>query len=213
MNRIILIGLLVLISLKAYAAPTLQGASGLIRVPSAEPLDYNKTIVGIDYNLEKDSHIYKFNIGGSNTEIGFSGGTVPTEGVFVNAKYFLISDNERFAVSVAVGIENIGSKDNMSTYMVSSKKFPGGWSGHFGFKATLKSELEATAMFGVQYMMDERISLIGDFIGESNNYSANAGMRYYIERNIIGQISMTDITSVSKNGMAISMGISIENYL
>ena len=197
----------------AYAAPTMQGPTGLIKVPSAEPLEFHKANIGIDYNLEKKSHIYKFNLGAiQNCEIGFSGGTTPTEGVFVNAKYFVMSNSERFALSVAIGVENLGAKDNTAVYMVSSKKFHGGWDGHFGFRATFDNEVNAAAMFGVQYMMDSRVEFLGDVIGENNQYTLNAGMRYDLEKNITLRLAMQDITK-NAGETIMTMGLSFETFL
>lgn len=167
------------------AAPTINGPTGLIMVPTAESLQYKEMNVALDYKLSNTTqqHFLKFNFGEfKGVELGIVGGSVPTEGVFVNAKYYLMSDNTRFPLSIAIGAENLGSKRNTGVYMVASKKFQGGVNGHFGFYAGFEenNELDPSIMGGVEWILDNRISLLADLVGKRRKYTLNGGLRFAI---------------------------------
>ena len=72
----------------------------------------------------KNHFFYKFNLGSfENWELGILGGSFLDEGVFVNMKYFLMSNQEENPLSIAAGIERLGSKSDLATYLVTSKRF------------------------------------------------------------------------------------------
>tara|TARA_A100001015_G_scaffold306081_1_gene399806 strand:- start:1944 stop:2612 length:669 start_codon:yes stop_codon:yes gene_type:complete len=202
------------------AIPTVGGPSGLIEMPVAESVEYRKFEFGIDYQVsgQKDgdqgAHSYKFNLGTfKNFELGFVGGTVPTEGVFINAKYYLMSDDERFPVTIAVGLEKLGSHHDTSAYLVSSKRFDGGVNAHFGFEATFRETVNASAMLGMEYMIDERFSLLADVTGEKKDYSLNLGMRYYFEEDIVLRLYIIDFNKAESDDMQVLFGISFARFI
>jgi hypothetical protein len=182
----------------AMAAPTLNGPTGLIVVPTAESLQYKEMNVGLDYKLSSGSqqHFFKFNFGEfKGVELGVVGGSVPTEGVFVNAKYYLMSDNTRFPLSIAIGAENLGAKNSTGVYMVASKKFQGGISGHFGFYAGFEegADLDPSVMGGGEWILDNRISLLADVIGKRRKYTLNTGLRFAIYPDLQFRASILDV--------------------
>jgi hypothetical protein len=180
------------------AAPTLNGPTGLIMVPTAESLQYKEMNVGLDYKLSnnKQRHFYKFNFGEfKGVELGIVGGSVPTEGVFVNAKYYLMSDNTRFPLSIALGVENLGAKNSTGVYMVASKKFQGGISGHFGFYAGFEEgiDLDPSIMGGAEWVLDNRISLLADVVGKRRKYTLNTGLRFAIYPDLQFRAAILDL--------------------
>ena len=203
-----------------YAIPTVGGPSGLIEMPVAESVEYRKFEFGLDYQVsgqkenEKGIHSYKFNLGTfKNFELGFVGGTVPTEGVFINAKYYLMSDDERFPVTIAVGLEKLGSHNDTSAYLVSSKRFDGGLNAHFGFEATFRESINASAMLGLEYMIDEQFSVLADVTGEQKDYSLNMGMRYYFEEDIVLRLYILDFNKAESDDMTVMFGISFARFI
>ncbi|NBV43159.1 hypothetical protein EBR96_10405, partial [bacterium] len=107
--RLTLLGMLTLLlstAVQLSAEPTINGPSGLVTMPTAESLEYQQFNFALDYKManQVQERFYSFNMGMfKNVELGITGGSTPTEGVFVNAKYFLISDNGRFPLTFAVG--------------------------------------------------------------------------------------------------------------
>ncbi|MDA1353253.1 MAG: hypothetical protein O3A01_02125 [bacterium] len=223
MKKLLTLLLLLCASAPALALPSYTGHTGLVMMPTAEALPYRKANIAVDYNMgerddeEKDverPHFYKVNIGTfQNVELGFVGGSVPTEGVFINAKYFLMSNNERWPLSIATGIEKLGSDNQTAAYMVSTKAFKGGWKGHFGFKATFKEELDASAIFGVEHMLDDRITLMAEVLGEEKEYMVNAGLRLYLYTDVALHISVIDFGQNVSNETSYTFGISLAGFM
>lgn len=215
--------LLLCVAAPAFALPSYTGHTGLVMMPTAEAMPYRKANIAVDYNMgdrdreEGDSerpHFYKVNIGTfQNVELGFVGGSTPTEGVFINAKYFLMSNNERWPLSIATGIEKLGSNNQTAAYMVTTKAFQGGWKGHFGFKATFEEELDASAMFGVEHMLDDRITLMLEMLGEQEEYMINAGLRLYIYTDVALHISIIDFGQSVREETAYTFGLSLAKFM
>jgi len=217
----LIIALSIFIPTLCIALPTVNGPSGLIEMPTADSVRYKEVNFGFDYNFGETTpgksgttYSYKFNLGSfKGWELGLIGGTVPTEGVFINAKYYLMSDNERYPTAIAVGIEKIGSKSNTSAYMVASKRFEGGFSAHFGFRANFNSQLDAAAMLGAEFMVDDRFSFLADVNGENRVYSVNIGLRYYFDPDVAFRFSIIDLGK-SKNAETItSVGIAFAKFI
>lgn len=217
--------ILFVISYKIMASPTIYGPTGLIEMPSAESIAYKQVNVAIDYSINNqdqstdkttNNFYYKFNLGSfENWELGILGGSFLDEGVFVNMKYFLMSNQEENPLSIAAGLERIGSKNDLATYLVTSKRFNGGLHGHFGFKAYFQNNLYASAMIGVEYFSDEKISFLADITGEKNDaYVLNGGTKIFIDNDIAMRIYLIDITkSRSANETLYTFGLSLSKYI
>jgi len=124
-----------------------------------------------------------------------------------------MSDSERYPMSIAVGVENLGSTTRTDAYLVSTKKFEGGFIGHFGFKATFTEVLNATAMFGLEYVIDEKFSFLGDLTGENQEYLLNLGMRFYLDPDVVFRGSILDVTRVRSDETVMVLGFSIEKFI
>jgi hypothetical protein len=214
---------LIIFSISVFASPTIYGPTGLIEMPSAQSIAYKQVNFAVDYALNNDEEgesknnfFYKFNLGSfENWELGILGGSFLDEGVFVNMKYFLMSNQEENPLSIAAGLERIGSNSDLATYLVTSKRFDGGLHGHFGFKAYLQDSLYASAMLGFEYFSDEKVSFLVDITGEKNEaYVLNGGTKIFIDPDISLRIYLVDIT---KNRAAqetlYTFGLSISKYI
>jgi hypothetical protein len=200
-----------------YAEPALYGPSGLITMPTAESLEYQQFNLALDYKTSGKTQeaFYKFNMGMfKNIEVGFVGGATPTEGVFINAKYFLISDNSRYPMSFAVGLQNLASKSDTGLYLVVSKKFQGGLNAHLGFNAVFATdELDPSLMGGVEYIVSDRLSLLGDFSGKRKKYTVNAGVRFAIYPDLSLRVSLLDMGNSSSESNFYSIGLAYNRFM
>ena len=126
-----------------------------------------------------------------------------------------MANDEENPLSIAAGLEKIGSDDELSTYMVASKRFQGGLHGHFGFKAYIQNNLFASAMIGVEYFSDDKISFLADITGEKNEaYVLNGGTKIFIDNDIAMRIYLIDITkNRSANETLYTFGISFSKYI
>ena len=200
------------------AVPSLSGPSGLVTIPTAESLKYKQINAGYDSVMGNDSAqddwSYKVNLGAyENWEVGIVGGRVPSEGVFLNLKYHLMSDNQQLPLSIAIGSENISSSTRSTIYMVASKYFREDFGTHLGFKAIFSDEVLPMFMGGVNYMVSDELEVLGDVDGDGYDYTFNIGARYYIKSDIAIKANVIDFTSAKSNNPTFSLGISASRFL
>ena len=220
--------ILVVANSVAFSSPTVYGPTGLIEMPTAESVAYKQFSVAFDYAMDNDSDqisdteednktfFYKVNLGSfENCELGILGGSFLDEGVFVNLKYFLMSNEEENPLSIAAGIEKLGSKNELSTYMVASKRFQGGLNGHFGFKAYIQNNLFASTMIGLEYFSDEKLSFLADITGEKNEaYVLNTGLKIFIDSDVSMRLYLIDLTkNRSAKETLFTFGVSLSKYI
>lgn len=202
-----------------FAASTIYGPTGLITVPTADSLRYKEFYFGFDYLLanqeDQDSYFYKSNLGTfENVEIGVVGGKVPTEGVFLNVKYYLMSDNSRLPLSIALGLQNLASNSDTSFYMVASKKFRVDWAGHIGFKAEFDSEeLIPSIMGGTNYILNDQLELLADASGDGRVYTFNAAIQFYLLPSLMLRAAAIDIGQSTVPGTRAALGIAYSKFL
>ncbi len=199
-------------------SPSLGGSTGLITMPTGESLKYKEVSIAYDYvyaeNAEDDAWSYKANLGTfQNWELGVVGGKEPDEGVFLNTKYYLISDQSRNAISVAIGIQNISSKDDCDAYLVASKRFIEGIGLHFGFKANFNEKINPTLMLGADYYVTDRFQIMADLTGEQEDYSGNVGALFYLTKEIFVRGSIVDLTENLYDTRRVSIGLGFSKYL
>lgn len=201
----------------ALASPSINGATGLIGMPTADTLRFQEYNLGIDYLLNTDSgvddaHVYKLNLGTfEGWEFGVVGGSTPSEGAFINLKYSMIADSTQFPMSVAVGFENLTSNTQTMAYLVASKSFQGGFHGHFGFRALFNDKVDASIMTGVEYFMNDQVSFVSDFEGVGDNYDFNLGARYFLNDQVTLQLAGVNL--FSKTDPTITFGLILSKFL
>ena len=202
----------------SYASPTINGPTGLITMPTAESLKYKEFNVAYDHlfgssNSSKDAYFYKLNLGTfKNWEIGVVGGKVPTEGMYLNIKYYLLSDNTELPLAIAIGVENISSTEKTDIYMVASKKLREDFGLHLGFKAIFdNSQVRPIIMGGANFMVNEQLEILADVTGDGDQYFGNIGASYYINPNFSVRTYIIDIADTQ--GTQFSIGLSYSKFL
>jgi len=226
MKRLLCLGIL-LISL-IHATPSIYGPTGLVTIPTAESLNYKEFNIGFDYlyskvNEDYDSWLYKLNLGTfENWELGVVGGEVPTEGVYVNVKYYLMSDDSTQPLAFAIGSEKLTSSTETSIYMVASKKFRPDLGFHFGFRAIFgEEELDPNFMTGINYILSDVVEIMADISGQEDKYKVNVGAEVYLLRDLAIRAFVTDIAQFHKGdgddidgeGSLIGTGFSFTKFL
>jgi len=221
MKRILLLLLVFIVGSagEVLAASSIYGPSGLIAMPTAESLLYKEVQISYDYlkysSNAADQSFYKINMGSfKGWEIGVVGGSKPAEGVFVNAKYYLMSDNKRFPFSIALGFQDLASKSDTSLYLVASQKFSFGLAGHLGFRATFGTDSVASQLMGgVEYFVNGPLSLVAEATGEKRDFVVNLGVRYLVLPDVMLRFSVLNATGVGTAGSPYAFGVSYSTLL
>lgn len=187
-KRVLMI-LCVGITTPCFAIATLGGPTGLITMPTAEILGYKEYALAYDYQMglgkrTKNKNFYKMNVGAlNNTELGFVGGSQPDEGVFLNFKWNMTSNQERFPLKMAVGFQNLTSTTQSDFYIVTSKKMRADLGLHAGFNALFEDDVNVSLMAGADYAFDENILFMGDISSAQDNiYHVNVAALYAIKQ-------------------------------
>lgn len=216
--------LLLLLSSTAFAISSIYGPTGLITIPTAESVQFREFSIAADYLftnttsttvVKNDAYYYKMNMGTyKNWELGIVAGKVPTEGAFVNIKYYLTSDGEKSPISLALGCQNLFSAERTDLYMVASKRFPAGFALHFGFKANFgKTEVYPSIIGGIEYFLSNRVSFVADAGGEKKAYKVSGGLRISLTDTLFLNLSAVDIGNASTTGTLYGMGLSYTTFL
>lgn len=218
LNRVLWIALAIIgLAIPIAADPTFFGPSGLIVIPTAESLEYQQFNLSYDFRGTSTAQqgYYKFNMGMfKNVELGIIGGATPTEGVFINMKYFLISDASRYPMSFAIGLQNLASKTDTGLYLVMSKKFQGGLSAHLGFNTFISDQIDPTLMGGIEYIVNDHMSFLADFSGKQKTYTLNGGLRFAIYPDLSLRVNILDVGKDTTNGGSYySVGLSYNRFM
>ncbi|MFH1826474.1 MAG: hypothetical protein ABH823_04200 [bacterium] len=212
---------------QVFPAPSNNGATGLVRIPSADVVPYKNFNVAVDLGTttpqvssSEGTIVYKMNLGTFNgVELGVVGGTdVATrqlrEGVFVNMKLSLSTGEEPFPLLLALGIENLFSHTQTDVYMVATKYFQQGPKMTFGFMADFPQQrFRALGLLGVEIPMSETLFATADtMLGESMS-QINAGAKLYFtpifSLNLYGLNVLGSTTA--KDSRALLLGFSWAN--
>ncbi|HAK73778.1 MAG TPA: hypothetical protein DCP36_09580 [Sporomusaceae bacterium] len=115
---------MILTSVTAFAAPSINGSTGLINNPTADVLQDGEFSIGY-YNL-KDGGVGVFNLNlARNLEVGVAGfryGNHDND-TLLNAKFALVPETV-LTPGLSVGVEDIGDKTGRTTYAAASKALP-----------------------------------------------------------------------------------------
>ena len=126
---------LLLAAAPVYAAPSVNGSTGLINTPTADVLQEGQFAVGY-YHL-KDGGVGTFNMNlTGKLEVGAAGFRYDSQSgrqdhTYVNAKYGLVPETV-LTPGVAVGVEDIADLDKRTAYVSASKTLPFGFRLHAG---------------------------------------------------------------------------------
>ena len=183
----------------SYAVETVNRATGLPGMPSADVIPYKEYAMALDYGgrlpegaktLTNTLTTYKLDLGMfPGVEAGIVGGTDDLgkykEGVFLNLKLSLsAADNSSFPLKLALGAENITSANDTNVYMVATKylNFYGPKSLHFGFMGDFPGEkFRPLGMLGMRSpFLGQNIYLLGDLLAGETVFQVDAGIRIYL---------------------------------
>lgn len=218
--------------------PSIVGGIGLIKMPTADVLDPQKLMVGLDYSAgninsagtqsasaQDGTYSYKIDLGTflgrtKGLELGISGTTDKDtkrikEGVLVNIKYSLSSDDSSDALHLALGLENLSSQNNTDAYMVASKYFDSGMGLHFGTLFDFpKDKFRPLGMFGINLPLGGReFDILGEAFAGESLLQVNAGFRLNMQKSfslLVRGLNLTN-SATSKDPQSYFAGISFKN--
>lgn len=171
--------------------PSLNGPTGLVRIPNADVVPYKNFNLGGDYgNLMNPSGeaamYYKMNLGAFHgVELGIVGGTQKNssqvrEGVYVNMKLSLGTGDEPYPLLLALGVENLFSYTQTDVYMVATKYFKQGPKATFGFLADFPgNKFRPMGVAGVEVPLADTFYLLSDLMAGETLFQVNAGAKIY----------------------------------
>ena len=177
---------------QVFPAPSINGPTGLIRIPSADVIPYKNFSVAADYGTRavsgssESEFYYKMNLGTFHgTEVGIVGGADqsgqrPREGVYVNLKLALSTGEDAYPLLLAIGTENLFSYNKADVYMVATKYLKQGPKLTFGFMADFpNNKFRPSGMLGAEFALSDAFILAADgMLGETLS-QVNAGARFY----------------------------------
>ena len=123
---------LIITTMPVMAAPSINGATGLINDPTADVLRSGQISLGY-YHL-KDGGVGTFNTNvAPNLEVGVTGFRYDGQNNknYLNAK-FALAPETILTPGLAIGVEDIANNDKRSIYAVASKALPFGFRIHAG---------------------------------------------------------------------------------
>lgn len=126
------ISILLLASAPVFAAPSVNGSTGLINNPSADVLREGQVSLGYYHLKDGGVGIFNTNIA-PNLELGVAGFRYDGQQNknLVNAKFALVPETV-LSPGIAIGVEDIGNNNKRSSYAVASKALPFGFRIHAG---------------------------------------------------------------------------------
>ncbi|MCX5750468.1 MAG: hypothetical protein NT099_02165 [Candidatus Saganbacteria bacterium] len=198
-------------AIQAIPTPTISGLTGLIRVPSADVLPYKNFNIGAEYGADMQNSIstmnYKVNLGTfRGMEMGFNGETDPAtkkirEGVFLNMKLSLSTEDEPYPLKLAIGVENLSSYTQTDVFMVATKYLEQGPKLTFGFLADFPGDkFRPLGVAGIEVpLLSNHLSLMVDgLVGESIG-QLDVGARIYLTPTICIHLNGVNILENPNN--------------
>ena len=214
MKRLV-VSMLLILSM-ANSAPSTLGTNGLINMPVAMSIKYKEFDVGINWktiqNINNQNRFqmnYFANMGiFDGIEFGFIGTNIQ-EGVFLNLKYFMMSDKSTYPLALAAGINNISSRARSDLYLVLSKSFPNNLNGHFGFGSNIMATtIKANVMFGIDILMNKYMTILADLMGSESSWNLSAGLRIKLAEDMLLNAYIEDIGNSTPDKATFTLGFS-----
>jgi hypothetical protein len=99
---------------------------------------------------------------------------------------------------LAFGINNIASFSQTDLFLVLSKKLRTDLTLHFGFATdVLNTTISPQLMFGGEMLIAKNLQALAEIVGSGSDWSASAGVRFFLSPNLIVNAAMSDITDSS----------------
>ena len=179
---------------QVFPTPTINGPSGVVRIPSADVIPYKNFNIGADlgatflpgFASSESAVYYKMNLGTFHgVELGIVGGTEKNsgqlrEGVFVNMKLSLSTGEEPYPMLLAIGVENLFSHTQTDVYMVATKYLKQGPRLTFGFMADFpENKFRPLGIAGVEVPIGDAFVMTSDMLVGETLSQVNAGARFH----------------------------------
>jgi hypothetical protein len=213
MNKLAKWGLLIGVAASClWAAPSVNGINGLINMPTAYSINPKEVDVGfnlVNSSTSQPNLKYYSNLGVfDGVELGFIGNNV-NEGVFINLKFFMVSDRNSISpLRIAGGFTNISSHSNTDLFLVLSKSFSRQVAGHFGFTSNVSaSNIKANVMFGMEMGLNPDATIVADMVGEGSTWDLAAGVRYKLSNEFQVNAYLDDIGNNTAKKSSILVGM------
>jgi hypothetical protein len=212
-----------------FPCPALNGPSGVIRIPSADVIPYKNFNIAADFGATflptlssgESTVYYKMNLGTFHgVEIGIVGGTQKDsselrEGVFVNMKLSLATDEDTYPLRLAIGVENLFSHTDTDVYMVATKYFKQGPRLTFGFMADFPEQrFRPLGLAGIEVPLgSDNLFLASDLLAGETLFQVNTGARFYFTPIFSLNFSVLNIfdNAEAKDSRAALLGFSWAN--
>ena len=214
MNKVFRFGFIAtLLASCLWAAPSTLGVNGLINMPTAFSINPKEVDIGLNLVSSSTPGLpslkYYSNLGiFDGVELGFIGNNL-TEGVFINLKFYMISDkNSMSPLRIAGGFTNISSHTKTDLYLVLSKSFSRQVSGHFGFSSNIRaSNVKADVMFGMEMGLNPDTIIVADMVGAGSAWDLSLGVRYRLSSEFQLNAFIDDIgnNTASKSSLLVGM--------
>jgi hypothetical protein len=221
MRAVILVSFLFIASSTSFAAPvspmlltpSIIGPTGLVRIPNADVLPYKNYNIGLDYGTDpsnnRESMYYKVNLGTfRNMEMGIVGQMDPDtkkvkEGVFINMKLSLATDDQPYPLKLAIGVENLTSYTQNDVYMVATKYFQQGPKLTFGFMGDFpNSKFRPLGCAGIEVpFMDNYIIGLADIMAGESMTQLDLGARVFIGSSFAVHVNAVNILKDEVNNV------------
>jgi hypothetical protein len=196
-----------------FPSASINGATGSVRMPTADVLPYRNLNIGFDIGSNADTNkqvlYYKMNVGTfQGLELGIVGGTtgnaqnegLAREGVFINMKYSLSAGNYDNPLLIAIGVENLSSYHQTDVYMVATRCINQGPKLHFGFMGDFPGEkFRPLGMLGFDLPLFGNIMLLTDALAGETLFQLDVGIRYYFSSTVVMNISGMNLTYDKSN--------------
>lgn len=179
-------------AMPVFPTPSMSGATGLVRVPNANVIPYKNFNIAADTGTNPTSNrqflSYKMNLGTfQGVEFGVVGGTTSTgevklrEGVFVNMKLSLATNDEPYPLLLAIGVENLFSYSNTDVYMVATKYLQQGPKLTFGFMGDFPGDkFRPLGLAGIEFPLSgNNLVLVSDLLAGETVFQVNIGGRFF----------------------------------
>jgi len=179
-----LTGALLLITVPVLAAPSVNGPTGLINIPSGDVLRPGQFTLGYYHLQDGGVGSYNTNVA-PNLEFGvavFSYDGQKSKN-YLNAKFAVVPETV-LAPGLAIGVEDISNKDRRGLYAVASKALPfglrihvGTGSGRFnGVFAGIEKTLNPISVLTGNNAFPAT-TLIAEYDGQTMNYGARMSIK------------------------------------
>ena len=198
-------------------------------MPTGDVIEHKSFNLGMSYGFDfvdstggkipqKGILKYTANLGAmKGLELGLLGQTEKgmdrfKEGVFINMKYGLASEDAKNPLKLAVGIENLTSSGEADAYLVASQAFKHGYTLHFGAMFDFPDgKFRPLGMVGLTLpFFHGTLEVLSELFAGESLLQADAGVRVMFTNDVGLALNVLNMTNspVAKNTQSAFVGLS-----